>query len=792
MKLLIVDHDAVALAFALRCVRAGHAVRWFIKPKPSNNRDVGEGFKGIEKIDNWVGSVKWADLIWCSSNDDYLPKLDAVRAGGAKFFGPSEKSAALEIKRSEGMKFLEKHNIDVPEYQQFKSLSDAEAHVRKTEKRFVFKTLGDNEDKSLSYVSKTPADMVARLQRWQKLNMNPKGPVMLQEFIPGIEFAVSGWMGSDGFLAPLNENFENKKLMSGDCGPHCGESGTVMKYVQSSALAEAVLYPLEDGLRRLGHLGGVDVNCIIDEKGKAWPLEFTCFDDQTDILTSNGWISIKDVKIGMSIATMDPKTDELQYKPCKDVIARSYVGEMLHFGGTHSAPEFMVTPDHQMWVSPRKDASYRFVAARDLNGLCEVKRGIRTWTGRQEAAFTLPGYIEKHALGRHHKTIELVHNAIDMSMEVWMGFLGLLLSEGSVSEYIVSIAQKKHRHHKIWQYLKDFPITPREQISGAFQIHSRQLCVYLKGLGFEKQPVRRIPRQFMDLAPNYLNILLDALIAGDGSVHRRNGQRTYFSSSFGLASDVQELMLKCGYPARIVESKVAGTVMRVGEGKAYVRNHNVYRVCERRERPTGYLDRRMLKRVHYSGKVYCCSVPPHHLIYVRRNGNAAWCGNCRPGWPALNIMLAEHKGDPAQWMLDACNGKDTLEVSPQVACGVVVAIPDYPYSNKALSERSDIPIYGVTDKNRAHIAPQSVKLAKHPVMQGGKVMEKEIWSSTDDYLFVVTGMGKTVRRACDRAYATLRELHVPDMIYRDDIGEKLEKSLPELHKLGYAAEFEYD
>ncbi len=225
---MLVDHDAVALAFALRAVRAGHAVRWFIHPKKSNNQHVGDGFKGIEKVTNWLTSAKWADLIWCSGNDEYLPKLDALRKTGVKVFAPSTASAELEIKRSKGMKLFEDAGIPVPKYQEFKTLMEAEAHVRKTEKRYVFKTLGDNEDKSLSYVSKSPADMVARLQRWQKLGMNPKGPVMLQEFIEGVEFAASCWMGSKGFIAKPNENFEFKKLLSGNCGPNCGESGSIL------------------------------------------------------------------------------------------------------------------------------------------------------------------------------------------------------------------------------------------------------------------------------------------------------------------------------------------------------------------------------------------------------------------------------------------------------------------------------------------------------------------------------------------------------------------------------------
>lgn len=439
MKLLIVDHDAVALAFALRCVRAGHAVRWFIQPKKSNNQHTGDGFKGLTKVTNWVASARWADLIWCSGNDEYLPKLDSLRKSGIKVFGPSQASAELEIKRSAGMKLFQDAGIDVPKYEEFKSLADAEAHVRKTEKRYVFKTLGDNEDKSLSYVSKSPADMVARLQRWQKLHMNPKGPVMLQEFIDGVEFAVSAWLGSKGFLSKANENFEFKKLLSGNCGPNCGEAGSILKYVEKSSLAEDVLYPMEKQLLKLGHLGDVDVNCIVDGKGKAWPLEWTC----------------------------------------------------------------------------------------------------------------------------------------------------------------------------------------------------------------------------------------------------------------------------------------------------------------------------------------------------------------RPGWPAFNIMLASHKGDPVQWMLDACNGKDTLQVSPQVACGIVIAQPDYPYSAKTKAETEGVPIYGVTSKNQAYIAPQCVKLDKQPDMQGDKLVERDIWTTAGDYLAVVTGLGKTVEKATERAYATVDEISIADMIYRDDVGEKLEKELPKLQAWGYAAEFEY-
>jgi phosphoribosylamine--glycine ligase len=437
VKVLVIEHEdaGCGLAFCLRCIRAGHQVRYYA----GKGSRVGEGFPGLQRIDNWVSALRWADLVWCTGNHEFLPKLDYAKSQGVCVFAPSVQSAQLEIKRAKGMKFFEDHDISVPDYHQFASLKEAELFQRKTDARFVFKTLGDEEDKSLSYVGKTPADMVARLQRWQRLGMNPKGPVMLQACIEGLELGVSRWMGADGFVGPYNENFEHKKLLSGNCGPNCGEAGTVQKYTTDSSLGEMVLAPLEAALVKLGHLGDIDVNCIIDEAGKPWPLEFTC----------------------------------------------------------------------------------------------------------------------------------------------------------------------------------------------------------------------------------------------------------------------------------------------------------------------------------------------------------------RPGWPAYNIMMATHQGDPAEWMLDACKGKDTLKVTTAIAAGVVVAQPDYPYSEKTKAETLDIPIYGVSDKNRRFVAPQSVKMATLPQMVEGKVKDEPMWATCGDYIAVVTGVGKSVKQACERAYRVVKDLSVPNMIYRDDIGEKLEAELPKLQAHGFAEEFTY-
>ena len=272
MKVLIVDQDGVGLSFALRANEAGHAVRWFIKPKPANSKSVGEGFKGIEKVDNWVPHAKWADLIISTSNDDYIEKLHWFSQRGFPVFAPTPASAKLEISRADGMKLMKKAGIEIAEYKTFPSMAHAKKHVLQTNERYVFKTLGDNEDKSLTYVAKSPADLVA----WIDRTPPPKGEVMLQQFVKGIEMGVSRFMGSKGWVGQWNESFEHKKLMSGNYGPNTGEMGTIAYFTETSKLGTETLGKLEKELLSLGHRGDVALGFMITEEGKPLPTEFTC------------------------------------------------------------------------------------------------------------------------------------------------------------------------------------------------------------------------------------------------------------------------------------------------------------------------------------------------------------------------------------------------------------------------------------------------------------------------------------------------------------------------------------
>lgn len=271
MRLLIVDPQGNGLDFALRAARAGHDVRLAIR-QTEKTRYIGRGLVQIVEYEKWV---RWADLVFCTDNTKYTFDLDQRwRAQGVKVVGASVETAQWEIDRVVGMQKFKKAGIAVPPYREFTDYDRAIAYVKREDRRFVSKPCGEVEDKALSYCAKTPADMVYMLQRWKKLGKH-KAAFILQEFIPGTEMAVGGWFGPHGFNAGWCENFEFKKLMTDDMGPATGEQGTVLRYVRGSKLAKIVLEPLSPLLSASHYCGYVDVNCIIDDRGVPWPLEFT-------------------------------------------------------------------------------------------------------------------------------------------------------------------------------------------------------------------------------------------------------------------------------------------------------------------------------------------------------------------------------------------------------------------------------------------------------------------------------------------------------------------------------------
>jgi phosphoribosylamine-glycine ligase len=159
----------------------------------------------------------------------------------------------------------------------------------------------------------------------------------------------------------------------------------------------------------------------------------------------------------------------------------------------------------------------------------------------------------------------------------------------------------------------------------------------------------------------------------------------------------------------------------------------------------------------------------------------------RLGWPLFQIQQVLHK-DVAQWMLDLINGKDTFRPFTDIALGVVIAIPDYPYKYLKIEELCGYPIWGITDKNRYNIHPSDIMLGQG---YGDNGLEDMMVTAGNNPV-IVTGTGNGVCEAKDAAYETVKELEIPNSpMYRTDIGDRLENQLEELQSMGYATSWNW-
>jgi phosphoribosylamine--glycine ligase len=269
LRVLLIDPNGNGLDFAMRAQKDGHDVKHFI-PETEKTKAIGQNLVPI--IRNFNPFIQWADLIFLTDNTKYLRQIDALR-NEKVIIGPTKESAEWELDRVKGMQVLKAHGTLIPPYKEFNDYDEAIKYVKKRDTRLVSKPSGD-ADKSLSYVAKSPVDLVYMLERWKKLG-KLKSPFILQDFVEGIEIAIGGWFGPHGFNRGWCENFEFKKLMNGDMGVNTGEQGTVLRFVAESLLANQVLAPLTKSLLQLDYIGYIDVNCLVDDKGQAWPLEFT-------------------------------------------------------------------------------------------------------------------------------------------------------------------------------------------------------------------------------------------------------------------------------------------------------------------------------------------------------------------------------------------------------------------------------------------------------------------------------------------------------------------------------------
>jgi phosphoribosylamine--glycine ligase len=290
--------------------------------------------------------MAWADLIVTTDNAHFIDDLELYFKRGFPIFGANREGAKLELDRSKGDKVLTDCGVWTVAHEIFSNYEKAIAYVTKeSPKCYVSKPMGDG-DRAMSFVPDAPDDLVYKLNKWKEDGR--KGEFMLQEKISGIEMAVGGWFGTDGWSKYKFENFEFKKFANDDLGQTCGESGTIGRYVEKSELFDLVLDPCTDYLHSIDYVGYADINCIVQDDGTPGPMEWTtrlgwpCFHNQMELTKGDParWMKQKlkgedalkvydDISASVVLTTGDAPYGKLPQKQNEGIPIRGVTPEML-------------------------------------------------------------------------------------------------------------------------------------------------------------------------------------------------------------------------------------------------------------------------------------------------------------------------------------------------------------------------------------------------------------------------------------------------------------------------------
>ena len=648
--------------------------------------------------------------------------------------------------------------------------------VKKNPDRYVLKPSGKAQiEKELLFIGQEPdgKDILQVLEHY-KANWSKKfKEFQLQKFADGVEIAGGAFFNRIEFVMRVCVNFEHKRLFPGELGPSTGEMGTSTFYTRDSPVFERTLAKTKDKLAASRYVGYVDINCIANSKG-IWPLEWTCFDDATELLTRSGWKKYFEIGVGDETLAINPSTREMCWKRITHKFVRDYDGKMIRIGAKdkkRSAVDVLVTPEHKLLIGTHGGLR----AARADSIPTRSTKLIRTgrFRGETKVTITVPECSSEGASGGR-TVLKTAYPSVEVKTESFVRFLGVFLAEGYSSGDSVKI-QSPHNPHReqIKEILDDFPFEYTAQADG-FQIYSVQLCSYLRDLGLEGVPAEKkfVPPQFKELEPPCLEAMLDAFALGDGRRHRGAGQLSHLTSR-RLADDLQEMIIKTGKVANIRVQEQAGGRSAGG----HTRRNDTFVLSLRSVEKDYPLDSGVIGEENYSGIIWDVEVEGWHTLLVRREGKPFWSLNCRFGYPTISIQMEGISSEWGQFLYDIAHGNDTqLKTKKGYQVGVVVAIPPWPFEDeKAFKKYSE----GATILFR--------RQALDGIHIGEVKQENGDWhiAGNSGYALVVTGSGATMLDAINRAYQNVSNVMIPNMFYRSDIGQRWTHDSDMLISWGY-------
>jgi DNA-directed RNA polymerase II subunit RPB2 len=342
--------------------------------------------------------------------------------------------------------------------------------------------------------------------------------------------------------------------------------------------------------------------------------KYSCYTENTMILTISGWKYFKELTINDKVATLI-NGNELYYDFPTEVMSYDCDEEIYKIKSDQVDLE--VTLNHRMYIEDENGTNYNIKEAKEIIGeKVKYLKNIELYNkNNNNEYFILPGYDDIH------------ERRVDI--KAFLVIFGIWIAEGCIHNNQIEFATHKNRvkealelNFKIIGYEKD---NENNVILDKFIIKDKQLFYFFKEYSF-REINKFLPDWVWDLSKENSEILMNSIVLGGGSY--MNEKMRYDTCSEKLADDFQRLCLHAGYSAnKYIEYKDEDMLQNI------VDNYKLI-IIKTENKPLVNKFRKLNGEngndsiIKYKGKVYCCNVNSG-IIYVRNNGIPVWCGNSR-------------------------------------------------------------------------------------------------------------------------------------------------------------------
>jgi IMP dehydrogenase/GMP reductase len=375
-----------------------------------------------------------------------------------------------------------------------------------------------------------------------------------------------------------------------------------------------------------------------------------CYDEETEVLTKNGWKFFKDISYDDLVCTLNKNNNCIEYQYPTNIIESEHNGKMYNIKTDFI--DLSVTPNHKMFICKRdyktglRDNNYHLEIASNCYGkhIYYKKDGI--WKGKKLEHKTIEDVKRTYI---NSERIDII-KGFEAEGKDWIQFFAFWLAQGWASKGKTS--DKLHNRYRIGiahgelyiidylcGILRKWGLNPHVSHSKNNKCHILEVNnepLFRELEKFGKSYSKYIPEYIKEISSEEMQEFILWFWKGDGNHSSKSKNKKLFTCSKILADDFSELALKSGKSANIqfMENNKRGlyTVSIIDSHnlpEVYLKNTEWRRNKEKEKRIRNYEC-----WSDYVGKIYCVTVD-NHIIYVRRGGKTCWSGNSGDAVKAL-------------------------------------------------------------------------------------------------------------------------------------------------------------